>query len=211
VLMDCMMPEMDGYQATRAIRETEVIAGTRTPIVALTASALDGERQRCLAAGMDDYLSKPFRLDDLTAMLRRWGRPAKETAITDEAPAPVPEQLGASRAFTLDVAALESIRTFPGGVRILADSVTAYRRSAPEQLSSMRTGVETGNWAEVRRHAHTLKSSSAMLGIAELATVLRQIEMQAESMDRDSLLRLCADAEAIYDTGEAELVQYVNG
>jgi CheY-like chemotaxis protein len=72
VLMDCQMPELDGFEATREIRAREAAGSTRVPIVALTANAMVGDRNRCLAAGMDDYLSKPFNRSALTAVLRRW-------------------------------------------------------------------------------------------------------------------------------------------
>jgi len=73
VLMDCMMPVMDGYEATRILRAREVEAGQeRVPVIALTASAIAGDRERCRQAGMDDYLSKPFQVDDFTAIVQRY-------------------------------------------------------------------------------------------------------------------------------------------
>ena len=78
VLMDCQMPEMDGFEATRAIRKTELANGRHIPIIAMTANAMEGDRERCIAAGMDDYISKPVKLENLEALLKKWSENGKE-------------------------------------------------------------------------------------------------------------------------------------
>ncbi len=209
ILMDCMMPEMDGYEATQEIRRRESAGTLRTPIVALTASALSGERERCLAVGMDDYLSKPFRLDELLTVISRWAHVPSDRGQRPVAPTHSEPPTPATRASALDLSALENIRTVPGGARILRESIGAYRRSAPRQLTSLREAIDADRRDEIQRIAHTLKSSSLMLGLAQLGAILRRVEQQALELDHQELQRLCVEAEATYDAGEQELALHV--
>ena len=225
ILMDCMMPELDGYAAARAIRARQQVDGVeRTPIVALTASAMAGERQRCIDAGMDDYMTKPFRRDALTRLLSQWTR-STPTAVVEDAREENVSQIASGAAVTrrvdggsqtvatsvLDANALASLRDFPGGARILAASIAAYRSTAPGQLAELLQAASAGDRAVIQRIAHTLRSSSALLGVSRLAAVLRQLEQESETMDMDALSGLCAVADDCCTEGLRELTALAEG
>ncbi|MFN7087450.1 MAG: ATP-binding protein [Burkholderiales bacterium] len=170
VLMDCQMPEMDGYAATAALREAEKNSGHRTPIIALTASALPEDRQGCFDAGMDDYLSKPFNRGQLARVLSRW-LPAASAASEAAASA-------AARSAVLDSRVIANIRDLGGadGSGFLGELIGAYFRSADELLSNMRQALAAGAARELQRAAHTLKSSSANLGAMSLHDLCLKLE-----------------------------------
>jgi CheY-like chemotaxis protein len=158
VLMDCRMPGLDGYQTTIEIRRREAERGlARTPIVAVTASALPGDRERCIAAGMDDFVSKPLHPDLLQSALAR--------CQTEE-----PDAMARRRTFQThemhDVA---------------ADIVGLYLDEAPLQLAILRTAAARGHHNEVRRAAHPLGSASALLGLHEVSRLCRRIEHLGET------------------------------
>jgi HPt (histidine-containing phosphotransfer) domain-containing protein len=180
--MDCMMPEMDGYEATGAIRRQERAAGRRrAPIVALTASALVGDREKCIAAGMDDYLPKPIHQEQLAAMLERWG-PGGD--LGSPRPAPTPdvcrEEVTVDRVEDLiDERALDAIRQSPGGERILKGAIAAYLEDTPLRLEELRHAHARADSKVVGRVAHTLKSASAMLGARVLSELCLLVEQEA--------------------------------
>jgi CheY-like chemotaxis protein len=201
VFMDCQMPEMDGYEAVRLIREREKTAAVhpRTPIVALTAHAFPSDRQRCLDAGMDDYLSKPFRQEHLRVITERWlGR--KEGAATGadagaDAGSPHPAALSAAAAAgagwppeqtgPIDDRALELIRALEreGAADLLANVIDIYLRETPTLLQTLHEAAGRSDGVALRRAAHSLKSSSANLGAGCLAELCRELEAVALSGD----------------------------
>jgi signal transduction histidine kinase/CheY-like chemotaxis protein len=182
ILMDCQMPRMDGFQATRLLRERERAAGAaRTPVVALTANAMGGDREECLAAGMDDYLSKPFTSTQLLLTLSRWlperpgSAPAPERAAQESAHPIDPEPEAAS---PLDPRALDAIRALnpARAEQLVTRVVDAFLQSAPAQLQALAEAVGSGDAAALRGEAHSLKSSSANLGATRLAALARELE-----------------------------------
>ncbi|MGD9601568.1 MAG: response regulator [Gammaproteobacteria bacterium] len=182
VLMDCQMPELDGFAATRVIREGELREGLpRLPIIAITANALNGDRERCLDAGMDDYLTKPFTRAQLVEVLQRW-LPLEATlnkSASAGAPAAAPPAPAVpARRSVLDLVALGKIRALqrPDAPDILAKVVTLYREAAPRLLKEMQQAITSGDAPQLQRAAHSLKSSSASLGATACADLCRDLE-----------------------------------
>jgi len=169
VLMDCQMPVMDGFIATRKLREREVARKLEpTRVVALTANALAGDREACLAAGMNDYLAKPFTL----AQLRNILLPSKVSR-------------SAANKVTLDHSAIDAVRQLDpdGQDRLLSRLIALYRDDSSQLLADIENALKVGDTESVARAAHTLKSSSANLGAANVAAIARQIEHAARGGD----------------------------
>jgi signal transduction histidine kinase/DNA-binding response OmpR family regulator len=183
ILMDCQMPGMDGFAATGAIRRAEAGRGYRQPIVALTANAMAEDRDRCLGAGMDDYLAKPFERVQLQAILRRWiGRVATGRDVGTTALGQVLQpSAGLPCAASLDGRALDQLRALQraGAPSVLARVIGLYEREAPALLAAMREAVAAGEADGLRRAAHKLKSTSAVLGATRLTELCRALEAEA--------------------------------
>ena len=163
VLMDCQMPVMDGFEATRAIREGEQGGASRLTVVAMTAFAMDGDRERCIAAGMDDYLAKPMAIDTLAASLARWlgGSAAAPVTSADEGP--------------VSLTLLHELKDELGPGE-LAELLAVLRRQAPEALAEMRGRLAAGDLEAVARVAHGLCGAAGNLGAQRLSRELRAIE-----------------------------------
>lgn len=221
VFMDYQMPEMDGFTATRLIREREAtfvkretqdeIRTTsderrrmpRVPIVGLTAHAMQGDRELCLTAGMDDYLTKPFTLSQLEQVLARWLPQAITAQFDRYSPSlsssgqqtggeqqVVPPEAGTLEGrnvelVSIDQKALAAIRALqrPGQPDILARVLSQYIETSQGTVDRIRCAVQSRDAAEMRAAAHQLKSSSAQLGASALAADCRELEMMGAGQE----------------------------
>ena len=172
VLMDVQMPELDGLDASRRICERWP-PEARPRIIAMTANALLEDREACFAAGMDDYLAKPVRPDQLAAALSR-ARPLGDHGRSS----------GVNGALTLEASALESLREL-GGDEFLSEVVVTFLGDAPSLMASLRAALERGEAGEVRRAAHTLKSNGQTFGAAGFSELCRELEERAKSGELD--------------------------
>jgi CheY-like chemotaxis protein len=185
VLMDVEMPEMDGLEATRQIRRMAPVE-PRPRIIAVTAKALQGERERCLRAGMDDYLTKPIRLHELIEALRR----DEGSTEVPAAPAVDPDALGR---FIASLGAR--------GAESAVSLIDTFLDHAAAQLASLRQAVQLHEAEDARREAHTLKSNAAAFGATALEAMCRELESAAEAdaLDRgaDLVPRITAELERV--------------
>ncbi|PKB20430.1 response regulator [Janthinobacterium sp. 64] len=194
ILMDCQMPEMDGFEATRRLRRMENEQGrSRTPIIALTANAILGDRELCLDAGMDDYLAKPYTRAALLAVLARW-RPASAAPAAAQTPAvtvQAVQQAPAETAAILDAAALQNLRAMrrPGRPDVLGRIIELFYSDAPRLLGQLEVAAEASDAAALQLAAHTLKSSCANVGALGLSATCREIEQYARGNDVASALQ----------------------
>jgi len=201
--MDCQMPEMDGYTATSELRHREKEAGVaHVPVVALTANALAGDRERCLAAGMDDYISKPFRRDALAAVLARWSCvPAEHSEDPHSEEHTMAPDTEPTAPAAVDQRALDGIRSLANDTApdLLDQVIRLYLGSAAELLAQLRAGLQANDKDAVRVAAHTLKSSSANLGATALADMCKQLEHAARVGTLGPHLPSITQVESEYD------------
>ncbi|MFN8126988.1 MAG: response regulator [Candidatus Nanopelagicales bacterium] len=166
VLMDCQMPVVDGFEATRRIRSGPG-PNSDVTIVAMTANAMAGDRERCIEVGMNDYISKPFTLDQLAEVFARWSAPSSSL---------VPEQVRSDRrsAGVVDAATLDDLRSIMGDE--FDELLTVFEAESGDLVAKLEAAVESDDPDAVKRAAHSLKSSAAVFGAMELSGLAAEME-----------------------------------
>ncbi|MEI8290187.1 MAG: response regulator [Verrucomicrobiota bacterium] len=198
IFMDVMMPEMDGLEATRQLRKRQV-SGRQTCyppqiiVVAMTAHAMQGDREKCLAAGMDDYLSKPVRPKDIREMIERWaGKIMQEMKPAAPAAAGPPEEeppVNMDRMNDLTDGNMDNLR----------ELAEMFLKQTTKQFAQIEAAIREGNADTIQRVAHSCAGASATLGMTRLAPKLRELEKLGGAGTLTNAGRICEDAAREYD------------
>jgi PAS domain S-box-containing protein len=201
ILMDVQMPEMDGFEATKIIRKMEGEA-RRTAIIAMTAHAMKGDRERCLQAGMDGYISKPIATQELFDTINKWTKSYDEKKVSSQQemfkkcaqPKDIPTGSEHVKPIDLGVA----LNRFGGDKEFFKEMVDEFLNYAPKQLEILTKAIERGDAKVVEREAHSIKGASGNLGAKHLADLSLQLELLGRTKD-------LAGAEEIIDNLKREL------
>ncbi len=197
VFMDCQMPEMDGYAATRAIRQHGDPAIRAVPVIAMTAGTTDLDRRKCLEAGMNDHVSKLLGREGLRNCLTQW---------LEKGPASSGQRFEQAEA-TIDSAVLMSMTSFDSGdsAALIQDLIRLFVEGGPLRIEGIRRAVKEGNISEAARTAHALRSSAAYLGAQRLGVLCEQFERNALLLDSRGLSLQVEEIEAEYRSATSEL------
>jgi signal transduction histidine kinase/CheY-like chemotaxis protein len=179
VLMDVQMPEMDGFEATRLIRAMETDSTDRLPIIAVTAHAVEGDRQRCLDAGMDDYVTKPIDPEELEAAIERW---------TGELP---------------DFEHARALEFVEGNEDLLESVVRLFIEQTPERLDAIRRALDAGDASGLERSAQTMEGAAVSLAMPRLRDIAHRIAIHGQRGELDRAAALVAELDEAVGSGTA--------
>ena len=199
VLMDCMMPVLNGYEATTVIRDlTSKVRNHNIPVIALTANAMREDHERCLAVGMNDYLSKPIEVPELHAMLEKWLSPSttcragsEESGTEAKSCASTESSASASEIFNM----AEFVRRNLGDLLLSRDVAAIFIDSATEYKEAIRTTLAAQDPVALSQAAHKLKGGAANLALPQLSETARMIELHAKEGDLEKALELLPELE----------------
>lgn len=182
ILMDCQMPEMDGFEATKAIRNRELITSTskKVPIVAMTANAMAGDRDKCLASGMDDYRKKPLHLSDIESVIEQWipAHPVIHPSTEKPASNMVSEP---EYAMPLDLARVNNM--FAQDKNVIQEMLALYLTSTQSSFERLQTAIDQKDSRATARIAHEIKGASAYIAAHEMTELSKFLEYAAKNQD----------------------------
>ena len=209
VLMDCQMPEMDGYEATARVRDLQSgVLNPAIPIVAMTANAMQGDREKCLAAGMSDYLSKPLHPATMAPMLEKW-LPV-ESAVGPTSPAEaVPRGGGTESLAPFDEAAL--VERLMGDRDLASTILAGFLEDMPKQLEALRSSVAAGDALAARTCAHRIKGAAGNAGGCALSQLSLELEKAAVAGDLATLAARLPDLDREFRAAGAAMRELVHG
>ncbi|HEX8615724.1 MAG TPA: EAL domain-containing protein [Telluria sp.] len=214
ILMDCSMPEMDGYEATAHIRAFEQGSGRRTPLVAMTANTQRGDAEKCLAAGMDDYLAKPITLFELRQKLDRWlprgeASPGEEQRSAPRGGGEYGEYAADTGDSPIDQAMFVKLREIMGPS--LAQAISPFLEDTPQYLLELETAAHGGDFDTARAKAHAIKGSSGNLGATHLAQLAKEAEDHAIAGRPELIVALLPRLRVAYNAVASALALEVTG
>jgi len=194
VLMDCQLPDLDGYEATRLIRwpATQVL-NHQIPIVAMTAHAMAGDRERCLAAGMNDYLAKPIAQAALERAIERW------TAASPAPVAPPPAPAAPDAGSSLEFDAEDLLERLDGNTELAGRVLSRFREDMPPQLAALAQAVQDGNGEAIQRGAHTVKGAAANAGGTQMRSLAVKMEQLCRSGEPGGAAQILPELAASFE------------
>ena len=207
ILMDVQMPEMDGLEATAAIRESEQLTGDHIPIVALTAHAMKGDRDRCLEAGMDAYVSKPFQAEELFATIEQLVSYAEVEEVAGESDPPTGDS--SVEGNLIDVAG--ALGRVGGSMEVLAEVTEIFLDGYAEQFEQLTAAVEAGDLETSAKVAHRLKGELGTIGAMEAFEAGQEVVTLARAKDPDGVVAAFARFSEQMDRVEPELIALSQG
>jgi CheY-like chemotaxis protein len=204
LLMDCQMPDMDGFEATRQIRKIEKIAGRHIPIVAMTANAMQGDRDACIAVGMDDYIGKPVILKNLETVLTRWVEGRGGAAAGEIQPVS-----GGFHVVPLDMEIFNGLRALQsdGETDFVNDLIDMYLQDSRLMMEAIHRGAQNHDFVLLWQSAHRLKGNSSNLGALAIAAICNEVENRGKASDLTGMEDLLKRLDAEYIRTCSALIQ----
>ena len=209
ILMDCQMPNMDGFEATARIRQQ---FGATHTIIALTANATEDDRKRCIEGGMNDFLSKPYTIDQLRQKIHHWlskGKNNSMNAVKSETVEPAPETNAKPALNPIWLGQIRELDTTGGNV-LLHKILQAFLESAPNNMRQIEQAIINGDADTLRQSAHALKSSSGNIGAENLSALLKQLEADGRTRELSHAETLQESLRQHYQQALAEINQILN-